>query len=94
MAKVFAVALGNQRFGRCNVATGAFAKGTLDCVPTWLTDFRDDLPRIDVPTLIIQGEADRILPIESTGVRLPQLIKRQSLGGYTQRSSCLYLNAR
>jgi non-heme chloroperoxidase len=29
-----------------NVAAGAFAKGTLDCVPSWLTDFRDDLPRV------------------------------------------------
>ena len=39
-----------------NVAVGASAKGTLDCVPSWLTDFRDDLPRIDVPTLIIHGD--------------------------------------
>lgn len=58
-----------------NVAVGASAKGTLDSVPAWLTDFRDDLPRIDVPTLIIQGDADRILPYKSTGARLPQLIK-------------------
>lgn len=58
-----------------NVAAGASAKGTLDCVTSWLTDFRDDLPRIDVPTLIIQGDADRILPIDSTGNRLAKLIK-------------------
>lgn len=62
-----------------NVAAGASAKGTLDCVPSWLTDFRDDLPHIDVPTLIIQGEADRILPIASTGHRLPQLIQGSRL---------------
>ncbi|MBD1865435.1 alpha/beta fold hydrolase [Trichocoleus desertorum] len=62
-----------------NVAAGASAKGTLDCVPSWLTDFRDDLPHIDVPTLIIQGEADRILPIASTGNRLPNLIKGSRL---------------
>ncbi|MBD2120901.1 alpha/beta fold hydrolase [Trichocoleus sp. FACHB-262] len=62
-----------------NVAAGASAKGTLDCVPSWLTDFRDDLPHIDVPTLIIHGEADRILPIASTGKRLPQLIKDSRL---------------
>lgn len=62
-----------------NVAAGASAKGTLDCVPSWLTDFRDDLPRIDVPTLIIQGEADRILPHHSTGARLPKLIKNSRL---------------
>ncbi len=49
------------------VAAGASAKATLDCVSSWLTDFRADLPRIDVPTLIIQGDADRILPLDSTG---------------------------
>ncbi len=62
-----------------NVAAGASAKGTLDCVTSWLTDFRDDLPRIDVPTLIIQGDADRILPHHSTGARLPKLIKDSRL---------------
>jgi non-heme chloroperoxidase len=43
---------------------------TLACVDTWLTDFRDDLPKIDVPTLVIHGTADRILPFESTAARL------------------------
>ncbi len=62
-----------------NVAVGASAKGTLDCVPSWLTDFRDDLPRIDIPTLIIHGDADRILPLESTAARLPKLIKNSQL---------------
>jgi peroxiredoxin len=36
-------------------------------VATWLTDFREDIPKIDVPTLIVHGTADRILPIDSTG---------------------------
>jgi non-heme chloroperoxidase len=62
-----------------NVAAGASAKGTLDCVPSWLTDFRDDLPRIDIPTLIIHGDADRILPLKSTAARLPKLIKNSQL---------------
>ncbi|MEH1919568.1 alpha/beta fold hydrolase [Nostoc sp.] len=62
-----------------NVAVEASAKGTLDCVQSWLTDFRDDLPHIDVPTLIIQGDADRILPYHSTGARLPKLIKDSRL---------------
>ncbi|THA57912.1 alpha/beta fold hydrolase [Streptomyces sp. A1136] len=53
-----------------NVAVGASAKGTLDCVQAWLTDFRADLPRIDVPTLIIHGDADRTLPIEATAIPL------------------------
>src|SRR5512133_3567377 len=49
-----------------NIAAGASPKGTLDCVSAWLTDFRGDLSRIDVPMLVIQGDADRILPIDAT----------------------------
>ncbi len=55
------------------------AVGTLKCVDTWLTDFREDLPKIDVPTLIIHGDDDRILPFESTAKRLPELIKNSRL---------------
>jgi non-heme chloroperoxidase len=40
------------------------------CVDSWLTDFRDDLPKFDVPTLVVHGTEDRILPFESTAVRL------------------------
>jgi non-heme chloroperoxidase len=45
------------------------------CVDTWLTDFREDVGRIDVPTLLIHGDADRILPYEATAARLPALMK-------------------
>ena len=48
---------------------------TYACVDTWLTDFRDDLPKIDVPVLAIHGTADRILPYDATALRLPGLIK-------------------
>lgn len=60
--------------GSWNVAVGASAKGTLDCVQAWLTDFREDLPRIDVPTLIIHGDADRTLPIDATAIPLAKAI--------------------
>ncbi|MFF5900942.1 alpha/beta fold hydrolase, partial [Streptomyces argenteolus] len=50
-----------------NVAAGASWYASLACVATWSTDFRADLPKIDVPALILHGTADRILPIESTG---------------------------
>ncbi|WP_329321041.1 alpha/beta fold hydrolase [Streptomyces sp. NBC_01262] len=36
-------------------------------VPSWHTDMRADIAKIDVPTLILQGTADRILPIDATG---------------------------
>ena len=62
-----------------NVAAGASPKGTLDCVSAWLTDFRKDLARIDVPTLVVHGDADRILPIDVTGKRTHELIKGSRL---------------
>jgi pimeloyl-ACP methyl ester carboxylesterase len=58
-----------------HVAVGASPKGTLDCVLAWLTDFRKDILRIDVPTLIIHGDADRILPIAATAIPLSKLVK-------------------
>jgi non-heme chloroperoxidase len=58
-----------------NVAAGASATASLACVSTWYTDFRKDLPRIDVPTLVIHGDADRILPIAASGLRTAKLIK-------------------
>jgi non-heme chloroperoxidase len=57
-----------------NVAAGASPVGTAACPPTWITDFRDDLPKIDVPTLVIHGTADRVLPIDATARLLPDLI--------------------
>jgi len=56
------------------VAVGASAYAAHACVDTWLTDFRADLPKIDIPTLLIHGNADRILPYEATAARLPGLI--------------------
>ena len=49
------------------VAAGAGPHATYACVDSWLTDFRGDLPKIDVPTLVVHGTADRILPFEATG---------------------------
>jgi non-heme chloroperoxidase len=62
-----------------NIAAGASATASLACVPTWHEDFRQDLARIDVPTLVIQGEADRILPITASGLRTAKLIKGAQL---------------
>jgi non-heme chloroperoxidase len=57
-----------------NIAAGASATAAVACIPTWATDFRADLPNIDVPILVVQGDADRVLPLEKTGKRLPGLI--------------------
>ena len=58
-----------------NLAVTASATAAVACIPTWATDFRDDLPQLDVPVLVIQGDADQVLPLEKTGQRLPALIK-------------------
>jgi non-heme chloroperoxidase len=57
-----------------NVACMGSAYSSVACVDTWLTDFREDLPKIDVPVLVVHGTEDRILPYESTAARLPDLI--------------------
>lgn len=62
-----------------NVAAGASPTGTLECVSAWVTDFRNDLARIDVPTLVIHGDADRILPLAATGLRTHELVKGSRL---------------
>ena len=58
-----------------NVAATSSATATLECVSTWHTDFRKDVARIDVPTLVMHGDADRILPIAASGDRTAKLIK-------------------
>jgi non-heme chloroperoxidase len=62
-----------------NTAASASATASLACVPTWHEDFRKDLERIDVPTLVIHGEADRIVPIQAAGHRTAKLVKGAKL---------------
>ncbi len=57
-----------------NLATTASAVAAVTCIPTWATDFRADLPKLDVPILVVQGDADQVLPLDKTGKRLPGLI--------------------
>jgi non-heme chloroperoxidase len=57
-----------------NLAVSASATAAVACLPTWETDFRADLPKIDVPMLVIQGNDDQALPYTKTGQRLPGLI--------------------
>jgi non-heme chloroperoxidase len=57
-----------------NLAVTASATAAVACIGTWATDFRADLPKIDVPVLVLQGDADNVLPLDKTGRRLPGLI--------------------
>ena len=58
-----------------NIAAGSSPTASLACVATWYEDFRKDLAAVDVPTLVMHGDADRILPISATGTRTASLIK-------------------
>jgi non-heme chloroperoxidase len=57
------------------VAIGASAIATLDCVDAWIEDFRRDIGRNDLPTMIIHGDDDRILPADVTSRRQAKMIK-------------------
>jgi non-heme chloroperoxidase len=57
------------------VAIGASPIGTLACVDAWIEDFRKDIPRNDVPTMIMHGDDDRILPADATARRQAKMIK-------------------
>jgi non-heme chloroperoxidase len=58
-----------------NMAAGASATGTQACVDAWIEDFRQDIARNTVPTLILHGDADRILPADATSRRQAKMIK-------------------
>jgi non-heme chloroperoxidase len=57
------------------VAVGASPIGTVACVDAWIEDFRKDVARNDLPTMIIHGDDDRILPADVTAKRQAKLIK-------------------
>jgi non-heme chloroperoxidase len=59
-----------------NLAVTASATAAVACISTWATDFRADLPKIDVPILVIQGDDDQVLPFPKTGERLRGMINR------------------
>jgi non-heme chloroperoxidase len=58
-----------------NLAANASATASYACVPTWHEDFRKDLSRIDVPTLVIHGDADRIVPLSASGEKTAKSVK-------------------
>src|SRR5437660_7331385 len=72
-----------------NVAVGSSATASLACVPTWHEDFRKDLTRVDVSTLVIHGDADRILPISASGLRTAKLIKGARLSVVKDGPHCI-----
>ena len=72
-----------------NVAAGSSATASLACVPTWHEDFRQDIAKMDVSTLVIHGDADRILPINASGARTAKLIKGARLSVVKDGPHCI-----
>ena len=69
-----------QRVYACDIASIASPKGTVDCVKAFsFTDFRDDLTKIDVPTLVIHGDSDAIVPLAASGQRSHEAIAGSQL---------------
>ena len=63
-----------------DIAAFASPKGTLDCIAAFgRTDFRADLEKVTVPTLVIHGDADGIVPFEVSGKRSAEAIEGSTL---------------
>jgi non-heme chloroperoxidase len=63
-----------------DIAAYASPKGTLDCIDAFgRTDFREDLTKVDVPTLVIHGDSDGIVPFEVSGRRSAEAIADSTL---------------
>ena len=70
----------DQRLYVKSIAAGASPKGTLDCVTAFgRTDFREDVAAVSVPTLVIHGDADAVVPFEVSGKRSAESIKDAEL---------------
>jgi len=66
-----------------NIALLASLKATIDCVTAFAeTDFRPDMQKIDVPTLVIHGSNDQALPFETTGKAPAEMISGAQLKVY------------
>lgn len=63
-----------KEFAR-DIAAFASPKGTLDCIAAFgRTDFRAELDKLTVPTLVIHGDSDAIVPLEVSGRRAAEAI--------------------
>src|SRR5437016_2599113 len=72
-----------------NVAAGCSATASLACVASWHEDFRKDVEKIDVPMLVIHGDADRIVPLSAAGARTAKLVKGARLSVVKDGPHCI-----
>jgi non-heme chloroperoxidase len=73
--KLFPVGTGEDFRDLLQAITASPPDATRACVDAWIEDFRQDIARNTVPTLILHGDADRILPADATSRRQAKMIK-------------------
>ncbi len=77
------------------LALTASLKATLDCVHSFSeTDFREDLEKITVPTLIVHGKDDKTVPFEASGKRTAELMPSATLKAYEGAPHGLFITTR
>ncbi|WP_210527874.1 alpha/beta fold hydrolase [Rubellimicrobium arenae] len=65
-----------------HMALLASPKATVACIDAWQEDFRPDMAAFDVPTLVIHGTSDAIVPIDPTGRTAAKMIPRAQFKEY------------
>ncbi|MBP1805620.1 alpha/beta fold hydrolase [Rubellimicrobium aerolatum] len=65
-----------------HMALLASVKATVNCIDAWQEDFRPDLAAFDLPTLVIHGTSDAIVPIDPTGRAAARMIPQARLIEY------------
>ena len=77
------------------LASLASPKATLECAKAFSsTDFRDDMRTITVPTLIIHGDADKTVPMESSGEKSHELLPQAEYKVYEDQPHGLFVTAK
>lgn len=57
-----------------NIACLSSPIATVKCIDAWLEDFRDNLEKCDIPVLVIHGDSDKIVPYNSSGLRMKNYV--------------------
>lgn len=68
-----------QRQSALALAAQADLHAAAECIASWLTDFTDDLAKVTVPTLVIHGDSDAIVPLEVAGQRTRDAVSGSDL---------------
>ena len=63
-----------QRQEALGLAAQADLHAAAECIRSWVTDFRADMEKVDVPLLVIHGDSDATVPVEMSGERAAQAV--------------------